>query len=467
MKTKHLLIYIGLFIPTQLLAQNPQIWGTTQSGGVYNQGTIFNMNVDGTNFNASFNLSAPEGWHPMGNLFMASDGNFYGACLNGGIYYSCTLYRYNPVSGVYSDVYDFDIAHGDFPWSAVVEKDGILYGTGASGGYSTYGVIYSYNIATGVYSDLYDLNELTGTNPFSSPVIATDGKLYGTASWGGSLSYSGAIYRFDPTDNSFTELHAFNTIDGAIPNGGLIQASNGKLYGMTHNGGTYGYGVIYSFDPAMNSFEKFYDFNGSNGALPEGTLMQATNGMLYGLTTQGGADSGVIFSIDPATNVYTKLFDLSHSLGIFPLGNLMQAGNFLYGTTSTGGLNNYGTVFKFDILTNTCTKLIDFNGSNGANPNCGFVKIGDATNIMQGAPLDEFTIYPNPVTEYATCNAPSFNNQKVSISVTDLSGKEILSQKVVVRNLQLKINLSHVTSGIYILELMAGDQKKIAKLMKE
>ena len=45
-----------------------------------------------------------------------------------------------------------------------------------------------------------------------------------------------------------------------------MQASDGKLYGMTSNGGSSGNGVIFSFDPSSSTYTKLKDFDNTNGA---------------------------------------------------------------------------------------------------------------------------------------------------------------------------------------------------------
>ena len=86
-----------------------------------------------------------------------------------------------------------------------------------------------------------------------------------------------------------------------------MQASDGKLYGMTNMGGSSGVGVIFSFDPSSSIYTKLMDFDGTNGANPYGSLMQASDGKLYGMTIRGGSNgSGVIFSFDPSSSTYTK-----------------------------------------------------------------------------------------------------------------------------------------------------------------
>ena len=73
-----------------------------------------------------------------------------------------------------------------------------------------------------------------------------------------------------------------------------MAASCGQVmenYGMTKEGGDVGYGVIFSFDPSTSTYKNLYSFNGSNGANPTGSLVQAKNGKLYGITPRGGSNN--------------------------------------------------------------------------------------------------------------------------------------------------------------------------------
>jgi uncharacterized repeat protein (TIGR03803 family) len=73
------------------------------------------------------------------------------------------------------------------------------------------------------------------------------------------------------------------------PFGSLIKASNGLLYGMAFGGGSLGYGVIFSFNPTGNVYTVLHNFDGINGAAPSGALVQSgTSGLFYGFTQQGG-----------------------------------------------------------------------------------------------------------------------------------------------------------------------------------
>ncbi len=86
-------------------------------------------------------------------------------------------------------------------------------------------------------------------------------------SHGGSNNV-GVIFSFDPSSSVYTKVKDFDNINGRIPYGSLMQATDGKLYGMTPEGGSNGYGVIFSFDPSSSTYTKVKDFDYTNGGLP-------------------------------------------------------------------------------------------------------------------------------------------------------------------------------------------------------
>ena len=88
--------------------------------------------------------------------------------------------------------------------------------------------------------------------------------------YGGS-SDSGVIFSYNIASSAYTKLKGFNGANGACPLGSLMQASDGKLYGMTSSGGNNGYGVAFSYDPVTSIYTKLSDFNGSNGSNPQRT----------------------------------------------------------------------------------------------------------------------------------------------------------------------------------------------------
>jgi uncharacterized repeat protein (TIGR03803 family) len=193
-------------------------------------------------------------------------------------------------------------------------------------------------------------------------------------------------FSYDPSFPLIQSVTDFNGTNGCFSVASLMQAKDGKLYGMTYAGGSYGYdyggggyGVIFSFDPSSSTYKKLKDIDYyTTGAHPRGSLMQANDGKLYGMTNRGGyADAGVIFSVDPSSSTYTTLKDFDGSYGeggAYPTGSLMQASDGkLYGMTANSGgydgdRTGYGVIFSFDPSTSTYTMRKDFDGTNGANP---------------------------------------------------------------------------------------------------
>jgi uncharacterized repeat protein (TIGR03803 family) len=156
------------------------------------------------------------------------------------------------------------------------------------------GVIFSFDPATGVtnpYTKLKDFDgSVSGRNPYGSLLVAQNGKLYGMTITGGKASKTfggtnnpanyGVIFSLDPLTNTFTKLRDFDQTNGAHPSGSLMQASNGKFYGVTASGGAYNKGVLFSYDvSSRNPYFKLKDFDGVNGAHPQlGTFLIEMSG---------------------------------------------------------------------------------------------------------------------------------------------------------------------------------------------
>src|SRR5690348_2724214 len=348
------------------------LYGTTLNGGTGGAGTI-NRYVPATNdLTVAKSFESLDAYNPyQTNFIEASNGKLYGMTVYGGSSDAGVIFSFDLSSSTYTKLKDFDYTNGGYPYGSLVQaSNGKLYGMTVSGGSSGNGVIFSFDPSTSTYTKLKDFDYTNGGSPYGSLVQAGNGKLYGMAAYGGNGGY-GVIFSFDPSTSTYTKLMDFDNTNGGSPYGSLIQAGNGKLYGMTYQGGTNNTGVIFSFDPATSTYTKLKDFDYTNGSYPYGSLIQASNGKLYGTTGYGGSsDAGVIFSFDPSTSGYTKLKDFDFTIGSNPHSNLIQASNGkLYGLTVYGGNDYQGVIFSFDLSAATYTKLKDFDGSSdGGNP---------------------------------------------------------------------------------------------------
>jgi uncharacterized repeat protein (TIGR03803 family) len=268
-------------------------------------------------------------------------------------------------------------------------SDGKLYGMTTYGGTFDAGVIFQLDTAGYKYKAIFVFNKKNGAEPYGSLIQARDGKFYGMTLKGG-LYNQGVLFIYHPDSATFRVLHHFkDTASGNWPYGDLIQASNGLLYGMTSSGGIYNKGVIFSYNPVKDTFIKRFNFNDTLGSAPRGSLTQV-RGKLYGVTQYGGTNTGrgAIFSIDTSTYKVTRHYSFGSQTGEYPIGKLIMASNGrLYGVATAGGLmgggysGDWGTVFSIDTAKHTFAVIRQFGtaGSTGSlkNPIGSLVKLGN------------------------------------------------------------------------------------------
>jgi len=234
-------------------------------------------------------------------------------------------------------------------------------------------------------------------SPNTPLVQGTDGNFYGVTPRGGTYDL-GTIFKITPGDK-LTILHVFcsqnfqpRCTDGGFPSGGLVQASDGNLWGTAEIGGAHGDGTVFKITPG-GKLTTVYDFcsetSCADGVFPGGELVQGTDGNFYGTTSSGigGQPGGTIFRLTPS-GTKTTLYTFCSQQGCFDGGEptgLVQAtdGNF-YGTTHIGGSQMLfcqsvpcGTVFKITpsgTLTTLYRFCSQFPCTDGAGP----------TRLLQG-----------------------------------------------------------------------------------
>jgi uncharacterized repeat protein (TIGR03803 family) len=197
------------------------------------------------------------------------------------------------------------------------------------------------------------LNTEGKSNFFIAPglVEGSDGNFYGSTGYLQGLQYPwGAIFQLTPSGQvTFTQ---FEVLQGTGP---MMQASDGNFYGIgaTFNGiGTMSPGIVFSYPPNGSPSILHLFGQGSDGTYPVGTVVQGSNGDLYGVTSLGGtAGGGILFEVS-TLGVYTILHNFGDGSvpndGLSPQGTLIIGkDNNLYGTTTGGGKAGLGTVFKF------------------------------------------------------------------------------------------------------------------------
>jgi uncharacterized repeat protein (TIGR03803 family) len=276
-------------------------------------------------------------------------------------------------------------------YAALIQaSDASFYGTSYAGGASGVGTVFKMNPTTGALTPLHNFSGSPGDGayPNAGLIQASDGNLYGTTSADGA-SLSGTVFRINPTTGMLTLLHSFSggVNDGAVPSAAaLIQASDGNLYGTTRNGGASGNGTAFRMNPTTGTLTLLHPFAGypGDGSDPNAALIQASDGNLYGTTNAGGASNlGTVFRMNPTTGAVMLLHNFTGypGDGAHPNAALMQAtdGN-LYGTTQGGGgASGNGVVFCINPTTGVLTLLHSFTGStgDGAHPDAALIQASD------------------------------------------------------------------------------------------
>jgi uncharacterized repeat protein (TIGR03803 family) len=224
------------------------------------------------------------------------------------------------------------------------------------------------------FTSLHSFNGTDGANPYAGLLQGSDGNLYGTTFAGGSKNL-GTVFNIS-TGGTLTSLHSFDATEGSNPFGRLVQGNHGSFYGTSSEDGANSVGTFFNIT-FTGKLTTLHSFNSTDGATPYGGLTLGVDGSFYGTTQSGGASGyGTVFQITLGGKV-TTLHSFNKKDGDSPSGALLLAtnGNF-FGTTQSGGTHNLGTVFEMT-SSGTVTRLHSFNGTDGSHPSAGLVQGAD------------------------------------------------------------------------------------------
>ncbi|MGD0129760.1 MAG: choice-of-anchor tandem repeat GloVer-containing protein [Terriglobia bacterium] len=380
----------------------------------------------------TFAGSGADGEYPRGNVIRDRAGNLYGTAFNGGNLSECFGAGCGAVFkvdrwGKETVLYNFmGGADGAYPAMGLIpDEEGNLYSSTHGGGdlsgdasctaalgFPGCGVVFKLDL-TGKETVVYAFTGgADGLGPSSGLVPDEAGNLYGTTVGGGfsgdcpgePIPGCGVVFKLDPKGKE-TVLHTFTGgADGYGPYGDLLLDAAGDLYGAAGYGGDLsgfcsdvlepatgflGCGTVFKLD-RTGKFTVLHTFNGADGAVPDGWLVQDNAGNLYGMTGNGGDLSGcsglgcgVVFKVDK-TGKGTVLYRFRGGAdGAETFAGVVRdaAGN-LYGTTAYGGDfsgslcagTGCGVAFKLN-PTGKETVLYTFTGgADGVNPGAGLLQ---------------------------------------------------------------------------------------------
>ena len=366
-------------------------YGTAYGGGSFGFGTAFQVADDGSSFSVLHNftsLAGGDGTSPQGPVSVF--GNVvYGTTSGGAAAGAGAAFSMNLNGSDYQFLHSFTNGNGDgYQIQAALLKaaDGFLYGTTEYGGTNGYGTVFKVSADGGQYSILHTFTNAPGDGsaPFASLIQGADGALYGTTSEGGS-NYDGTVFKLNTDGSGYTILCSFaGNPDGSYPVAPLIQDSFGVLYGTTEDGGSNGYGTVFSLTTNGTSYQVLHNFAGAtgDGGNPQAGLLLGQNNMLYGTTYGGGTNySGTVFTMNTNGSNYNVLYNFTGGFdGAGPQAQLVQGHDgSLYGTCSSDDINYDGTVFKLNTNGENFAVLHEFSNQDCSYPVGGLALAADGS----------------------------------------------------------------------------------------
>lgn len=495
-------------------ASDGKLYGTTTFGGTDGGGIIYSVNADGTGFTRLHEFIDAEGFEPAGKLLEASDGKLYGALKWDIATTRGSLYRMNKNGSGFEIIHRFSvIAEGYGPNGNLVEdNNGILYGTtfySAPGA----GTLYRVNKDGSNFTVLKVLG-LSSSDLFYpySGFLQAGACLYSTCGYGG-IENKGGIFRIRKDGSGYEVLHEFaGTGAGSIATSPPILASNGKLYGTTSSGGPTGEGTLYRIDTTGSNFTNLKTFTAiADGAYPWAGLIQASDGLIYGTTTFSTISpflyGGTIYRINPDGTGFTiirefdpqaegegvsMLLDLNGSF-VLPVQLLTFTGeksgqtvllswktaqeqhNDHFEIERSADGNNFTTIGTLTGAGNT--NAITSYSFSDTDPLAGInyyrLKQVDIDGRFEYSRfisvsfnnLHRLTVFPNPATERLNIRLPQ-GHRFTSIRIIDGAGRIMMQRNLGSSITSQVLDIAKLPAGWYIVQL-TGQQMQQQLFLKQ
>ena len=427
--------------------KDSMLYGTTLFGGTHNKGTIYRINTDASEYRTIYNFSnSNDGSVPIGSM-LVDDTLLYGMASSQGSGFESTIFCIDPDGNNYSVLKQLADSEGYTPYGSLIQWEDTLFGMAAYGGdMSTFtngcGTIFRIQKDGSNFEviNTFTGSESDGREPHGS-LYLSGGILYGMTLWGGSEGL-GTIFRINTDGSDFNLIHNFtgNTDDGSYPHASLCGSGN-TLYGTTREGGAHYDGTIFSMEKDGNNFRVLHSFSGGQqGRFPFCTLTQ-NNHMLYGTTFYGGEyDKGTIFQIDTSGGNFTILHSFEDSNGQNPVSSLLLNDSKLYGVAPPGASIAGGILFAFDLT---------------------------VPDIVPGiSEEDDLSIYPNPVSGICHIDLNGPATSQLFIRIYNMKGK-LVFEKSHPKTTSCSIDISGLSSGIYILKVTSEQLTYLGRILKE
>jgi uncharacterized repeat protein (TIGR03803 family) len=298
-----------------LLTQGPdgKIYGTTLFSGIRGcngycgYGVLYRVNKNGSGFQILHKFcsrtNCTDGSTAVSGLKLGTDGNLYGTSNSGGTHNGGTIFRVTPSSGGYEVVFNFNYStSGESPSGVTVASDGTFYGItfGTAGE-----LLFHYTESTGILTTAVLNFPLVNGLPSRGGVLTfgPNGSLYGLYTVYGESGVG--VFDVDVDGSNLQLFPFYNTIDGGGSPQSMMLASDGNFWVADYNGSS-GYGDIISLSPTDGTLlQTFTPFSSTAavGAYPA-EVIQTSDGLLwgstymYGVASKGHFADGTVFNLN-------------------------------------------------------------------------------------------------------------------------------------------------------------------------
>jgi uncharacterized repeat protein (TIGR03803 family) len=318
------------------------LYGVTSGGGSNSTGTVFKLNNDGTSYRVLYAFfSTSNNWSVPHSLLEGTDGMLYGSTWGSGT--NNAVFKLNEDGSGYTMLRSFAQGQSE-PTLFLETTDGTFYGATEFDS----GALFKIKRDGSGYETLHAFPSAANDGLVPNGLLqGSDGALYGTTADGGPNRW-GTVFTLNQDGSGYSTLYALGPGDGTVPFD-LIEGTNGALYGLIRDGGRNGQGAVFKLNKDGRGFISLYRFPASSadGAWPS-TLVKSSDGTFFGTTTRVVVDGGTVFKLNGEGSAYQTLYTLSATGGDGedPADLLEGRDGALYGTTGYGGTAGWGTVFK-------------------------------------------------------------------------------------------------------------------------
>ena len=272
-----------------------------------------------------------------------SDGALYGTTYRGGETDHGILYRVQADGSGFTVVRSFNASgyDGSRPIAAPLQgADGALYGTTYDGGRYNVGAVFKMAADGSGCTVLHDFSTRWPTGRHLAP---RSSKALTAPSWhdaGGGINSQGTVFKLDGDGTGYRILRSFTGTGGGPQPGTLLEASDGWLYGVTAAGGNTNAGTLFKMTTEGTGYVVLFSFPGGAAGSSRSTLIKGSDGLFYGAVHYAGGPYdrvyGAIFALNKDGTGYNllHLFNTANWDGAYPSALIEGSDGALYGTTS-------------------------------------------------------------------------------------------------------------------------------------